>query len=85
MLCNPEKLDSPLIWTLFFPFYRQTAGDVRAKFIVEAANHPTDPEADEVSKLRFAFHRVSTVECFMLRLSIDNYCRNLVTWQSYMA
>jgi len=26
----------------------QTAGDVRAKFIVEAANHPTDPEADEI-------------------------------------
>lgn len=67
------------------PFYRETARDVRAKFIVEAANHPTDPEADEVSKLRFAFHRVSTVECFMLRLSIDNYSRNLATWQSYMA
>ncbi|KAL4592152.1 hypothetical protein LXL04_005138 [Taraxacum kok-saghyz] len=24
------------------------AGDVKAKFIIEAANHPTDPEADEI-------------------------------------
>lgn len=29
--------------------YRENAQDVRAKFIIEAANHPTDPEADEVS------------------------------------
>ena len=29
---------------------RETANDVRAKFIVEAANHPTDPVADEVPK-----------------------------------
>lgn len=28
---------------------RENAGDVRAKFIIEAANHPTDPEADEVA------------------------------------
>ena len=69
----------------FSTFYRETARDVRAKFIVEAANHPTDPEADEVSKLRFAFHRVSTVECFIIRFSIDNYSRNLATWQSYIA
>ena len=26
----------------------ENAADVKAKFIVEAANHPTDPEADEV-------------------------------------
>lgn len=69
----------------FSTFYRETARDVRAKFIVEAANHPTDPEADEVSKLRFAFHRVSTVECFIIRFSIDNYSRNLATRQSYIA
>ncbi|KAL1813888.1 hypothetical protein ACET3Z_023953 [Daucus carota] len=27
---------------------RENAGDVRAKFLIEAANHPTDPEADEI-------------------------------------
>lgn len=31
-------------------FCRENAGSVKAKFIVEAANHPTDPEADEVKK-----------------------------------
>lgn len=33
---------------LCFSFERENAADVKAKFIVEAANHPTDPEADEV-------------------------------------
>ncbi|XP_022036451.1 glutamate dehydrogenase A [Helianthus annuus] len=27
---------------------RENAGDVKAKFIIEVANHPTDPEADEI-------------------------------------
>ncbi|KAH6757310.1 glutamate dehydrogenase 1 [Perilla frutescens var. hirtella] len=27
---------------------RDNAGDIKAKFIIEAANHPTDPEGDEI-------------------------------------
>ena len=30
-------------------FYRDNANDIKAKYIIEAANHPTDPEADEAS------------------------------------
>ncbi|KAF4358440.1 hypothetical protein F8388_018304 [Cannabis sativa] len=27
---------------------KENAGNVKAKFVIEAANHPTDPEADEL-------------------------------------
>lgn len=38
-----------MIIDLFICLYlRENAADVKAKFIIEAANHPTDPEADEV-------------------------------------
>jgi hypothetical protein len=33
----------------FFVFDRDNANDIKAKYIIEAANHPTDPEADEAS------------------------------------
>lgn len=29
---------------------RDNANEIKAKFIIEGANHPTDPEADEVRK-----------------------------------
>lgn len=41
----------PSLTTKFVLYRRETAKDVRAKFIVEAANHPTDPVADEVAKV----------------------------------
>ena len=28
--------------------FRENANEIKAKFIIEGANHPTDPEADEV-------------------------------------
>ncbi|KAI4384700.1 hypothetical protein MLD38_002819 [Melastoma candidum] len=31
---------------------RDNAGDVKAKFIIEAAKHPTDPDADEVQNIQ---------------------------------
>lgn len=34
---------------------RENANEIKAKFIIEAANHPTDPEADEVSLSLFFF------------------------------
>ncbi|XP_076956733.1 glutamate dehydrogenase 2-like [Bidens hawaiensis] len=44
--CTIPKDDGTL--TSFVGFRRENAGDVKAKFIIEAANHPTDPEADEI-------------------------------------
>lgn len=38
-----------MVINVFFVVYRENAGEVKAKFIVEAANHPTDPDADEVT------------------------------------
>jgi hypothetical protein len=36
----------------------QTAKDVRAKFIIEGADYPTDPEADEVrNNILYIFQR----------------------------
>lgn len=39
----------------YFLCCRDNAGDVRAKFIIEAANHPTDPDADEVRSFVLSF------------------------------
>ena len=35
---------------MIFFIHRDNANDIKAKYIIEAANHPTDPEADEVRK-----------------------------------
>lgn len=56
----------------------ETAKDVSAKFIVEAANHPTDPVADEVP-YRF-LHPCSTDEdVFLVQMSNSwiVYCTDL--------
>lgn len=42
-----------LFLSLFLYGWRENANEIKAKFIVEAANHPTDPEADEVSLYSF--------------------------------
>uniref|UniRef100_A0A6L2K4M2 glutamate dehydrogenase [NAD(P)(+)] n=1 Tax=Tanacetum cinerariifolium TaxID=118510 RepID=A0A6L2K4M2_TANCI len=50
---NPEELlfqecDVLIPCALGGVLNRENAGDVKAKFVVEAANHPVDPEADEI-------------------------------------
>ncbi|GKD91834.1 glutamate dehydrogenase 2, partial [Tanacetum coccineum] len=50
---NPEELlfqecDVLIPCALGGVLTRENAGDVKAKFVVEAANHPVDPEADEI-------------------------------------
>ncbi|XBI93697.1 hypothetical protein VPH35_030477 [Triticum aestivum] len=47
---------------------RENAPDVKAKFIIEAANHPTDPEADEV---RVLYHQ-TTYDKFSSLRNIKN-------------
>ncbi|KAH9728451.1 glutamate dehydrogenase 1 [Citrus sinensis] len=42
---NSKGIDVP---TLGGVINRENANDIKAKFIIEAANHPTDPEADEI-------------------------------------
>jgi glutamate dehydrogenase/leucine dehydrogenase len=37
------------MWVFVVVQIRENANDVKAKFVVEAANHPTDPDADEVT------------------------------------
>lgn len=46
-----------MVYVFYFskPFERENAADVKAKFIIEAANHPTDPEADEVIMQQYCF------------------------------
>jgi len=51
---NIDPFNTNLI--VVYYFWRENASDVKAKFIIEAANHPTDPEADEVSWLPQAIY-----------------------------
>ncbi|GFP86649.1 glutamate dehydrogenase a [Phtheirospermum japonicum] len=46
--CSPHECDVLIPCALGGVLNRENAGDVKAKFIIEAANHPTDPEADEI-------------------------------------
>ncbi|KAK8944271.1 Glutamate dehydrogenase [Platanthera zijinensis] len=48
-------LHSPSNWTPNLHSERENAADVKAKYIIEAANHPTDPEADEILSKKGVF------------------------------
>ncbi|KZV17572.1 hypothetical protein F511_19873 [Dorcoceras hygrometricum] len=48
MNCLTHECDVLIPCALAGVLNRENAGDIRAKFIIEAANHPTDPEADEI-------------------------------------
>lgn len=58
---------------------RENASELRAKFIVEAANHPTDPEADEVGwiliKMNYLFFpfTISKILKFSVRLKLKDF------------
>lgn len=48
---------------------RGNANEIKAKFIIEGANHPTDPEADEVREIRF-FAFTLLLLLLLLKLSV---------------
>jgi len=45
---QPQNFIHSLILIYFRYLVMENAGDVKAKFIVEAPNHPTDPNVDDV-------------------------------------
>jgi len=57
---------------MFWYGWRENANEIKAKFIVEAANHPTDPEADEAS-LNFLLSFLLQSRKKKKKCSIANY------------
>ncbi|KAB2632368.1 glutamate dehydrogenase 2-like, partial [Pyrus ussuriensis x Pyrus communis] len=68
---------------------KENAADVKAKFIIEAANHPTDPEADEMSSQKgvvilpdiYANVGSVTVSYFEWVQVKGSYCGVIFTWE----